>query len=342
MHHTSTRRVRYLAGSALVVSLIAGACGSSSELTQVVEQADGDPVPRLDTPGLPQPGSGSADPVAEARRDPRAFVLGSSAKTVTEGSVTIELTLALTGLPEVGEVSLVVEAAQEPGGDSWLRMDFGDFLAAAAELGGGELGPFAGMFAEPIEVRVVGDTTYMSSSFLGFLVPVDTPWVALPTDAPDDTSDFSMETFDPAEFLDILRGVGADAEVVGAETVDGVDTVHVRGSLSLAEALRLATPEERRQLEESFSSLDPLGVMGGLDEVAFDVDLWIDAEDRVRRLVLAVEDLSRFAAAEGMPPGVGLRIELHLSDFGVPVVVEAPPPDEVTPIEELDPFGLGG
>ncbi|RMH76670.1 MAG: hypothetical protein D6683_09720 [Actinomyces sp.] len=335
----------------MALGLVATACGSASpELTQVVEQADGDPTPRDGTPDLPSPGGGG-DPLAAAARNPKAFVLGSTEKTAREGeSAHMSMSFTLTGMPDVGEVSFTVEGASDSDGNSWFRMDFGSLLeaagAAAAEdpsVDAAGLEAFAAMFAEPFEVRHVDGVSYVSASLFSFLFPVDTPWIAIPDDEEASPGVDTMSVdLDPTQFLDLMRGVGADIEVVGTETLDGVTTVHLSGTLSMADALRLATPEERQSLEESFSGFDPLGTLGSLDDAVFDLDVWIDGDGRLRRFVLGADDLSRFDPTGQTPPGAGLRLEFSLGGFGEPVTVEVPPPDQVTSIDDIDPFGLGG
>ena len=115
----------------------------------------------------------------------------------------------------------------------------------------------------------------------------------------------------------------ADVEEVGTETVRDVETTHYRFSTDLAE-LAESGPEELR------SSFERLIEISGSDEVPTQV--WIDGDDRVRRLVTDVEmDL------EGQQATQQTTVEYY--DFGVQFDVQLPPEEDTVDITEL---GGGG
>jgi hypothetical protein len=121
------------------------------------------------------------------------------------------------------------------------------------------------------ETRLVEGVTYFrlggtgSGGFPdvpGFELPAGTQWVALDVgSAAADLADaFAPTASNPLEDLRALTGA-SDVEVVGAETVRGVETTHYRATVG----------------------------RGDRDGLSFDV--WLDAHDRVRKYVVGGGDL---------------------------------------------------
>ena len=65
------------------------------------------------------------------------------------------------------------------------------------------------------------------------------------------------------------------------------------------------------------------------------VDVWIDEQDRVVKLQMTMP--SRRVAGAG---GGTIEMTMEITEFGVPVDVQAPPPEEVVPIGELTDTGI--
>ena len=130
---------------------------------------------------------------------------------------------------------------------------------------------------------------------------------------------------DPSQTLDYLRGVSDHVTRVGTEDVRGTQTTHYRAVADLEKAAE-RSPTAREQIKASIkllgSSTQPL-------------DVWIDAQGRVRRMKYAV-DLSKSKAAASTPRVSGLAtFTLDLFDFGVPVQATVPPADQVTDLSAL-------
>lgn len=122
---------------------------------------------------------------------------------------------------------------------------------------------------------------------------------------------------DPAHLLAALDDVRGDVEPLGD---DEVRDVAVEGFAFRARADALAGDAD----------LPPASADA---EIAFEV--WLDADDRVRRLT-ATFDLADFVppdaggaeqVPEGMDKGI-VRVVLELFDFGAEVTIEVPDPDE--------------
>lgn len=103
---------------------------------------------------------------------------------------------------------------------------------------------------------------------------------------------------------DVMIHADGRAVVVGRERVGGVPTTRARLTLGSARLFGLPpwTP----------------------------VDIWVDADDRLRRLAVRLPALPATAA-----DGVVLSLRLELRDYGVPVTVEPPDPGQVVADEAL-------
>jgi hypothetical protein len=114
----------------------------------------------------------------------------------------------------------------------------------------------------------------------------------------DDVPGFGPET--PGGALDMLHDLAGDVEVLGDDTIAGHHAVHYRAT---TETAGTSTP----------------------------VDVWIDDQDRVVKMQVA------------MPEGMG-ELTMQITEFGVPVDVVAPPDDEVADmgdfIADLLPDGI--
>lgn len=243
------------------------------------------------------------------------------------GAFRMVFTAELAGLDEFGgeSVSFGMEAAfSETGDRGEMRLDLGEIMAAAAAEDP-MMGPeMAALFGDEIEMRFIDSTVYMSSGFWAWLFPVDTPWVAFTDDgsAPMETG-FDMETFAAEEFLAMLEVVDSDAEVVGTEVIDGVETVHVAGRVSIDDLARLDP--------DFLTDMNPAGT-DELDIDTFDIDVWIGPDDVLRRL--------SFGATDG---DASVRFTVDITDVDGQIDVMAPPADEITWLDDLmgDAFQFG-
>jgi hypothetical protein len=126
---------------------------------------------------------------------------------------------------------------------------------------------------------------------------------------------------DVTGYLDALESMGAGTEVVGTETVRGVATTRYRVTPGVP-------PKVPAQVD-------------ALDHFSFDtsgegsVDLWADAQGRLRRFRSESRG-SDSEAGDGGSDSKGSGVyEFEVFDYGAPVTIEAPPPDQVTTL----PFG---
>jgi len=147
-----------------------------------------------------------------------------------------------------------------------------------------------------------GTTSYTSSEAFESL-PEGKKWMEIdirPGAGEADSSSASAGS--PKEGLKLLEGV-QDAEEVGKEDVRGVPTTHYRGTLP--------TPEEVFGVKVHVSALH--------------VDVWIDAQDRVRRM-----QVTYTTAVDGTEDATTTtEMDIDYVSFGRVPKIKLPNPDEV-------------
>ncbi len=200
-----------------------------------------------------------------------------------------------------------------------LRMDLAGSLGLGS-AGAGDSG------AGSAEVRVVDGVFYMDLGDLGAEAEELTDgkrWLKLDvsglTGMLGDGA-VSSESSNPVDGLEALRGVSSDVTEVGTDTLRGVETTHYRATIDLAKALADAPPEARADAREL---LDDAGAP------TIPVDVWLDAQDRVRKYTMQVDG----AAFGSERSTVAVTYEFY--DFGAPVDVSAPPADEVADLGSM-------
>jgi hypothetical protein len=115
-----------------------------------------------------------------------------------------------------------------------------------------------------------------------------------------------------------LRGIDG-VERVGTEEVRGVPTTHYRGHVNIMKAMA-ELPEDMKA---------DLGEMSSLFAADWPVDVWVDAEGQARRVAMRVE-------SELMT----MRMTFEYYDFGTPVELVAPAPEDVVDFQQI--FGQLG
>jgi hypothetical protein len=195
-----------------------------------------------------------------------------------------------------------------------LRMDL------AGALGTGDSGEGS------TEVRIVDGVFYMDLGDLGDAgseLADGKRWLKLDvsglTDMLGDPA-VSSESSNPVDGLEALRGVSSDVREIGTETVRGVETTHYRATIDFAKALAEAPAAAREGAQDL---LERAGTP------TIPVDVWLDAQNRVRKYTMQVDGESFGSAA----PAVAVTYEFY--DFGAPVDVSAPPADEVADLGSM-------
>ncbi|MEU6222730.1 DUF1396 domain-containing protein [Streptomyces sp. NPDC047042] len=124
----------------------------------------------------------------------------------------------------------------------------------------------------------------------------------------------------PAQESTFLTG-SKDVKEVGTETVDGVETTHYQGTVTLdqfREHLKSQSKATREQREKSLEQYEKLGI----DK--FTMDMWIGKDQRPKQFRM------RGAADKGP-----LDMMVTFDGFNVPVNIAAPPAKDVADLAEM-------
>ncbi len=248
----------------------------------------------------------------------------SQSAAVTSGRM--EGIIQVTGLDAAeGPAELTIPfggAFDNAAGNFSFYMDMSGIAAAAAE--DGEITPELAELFGDMEVRQIGETAYLKFPLFTMLFGAETEWISMPADE-DATGGFVMTSpSNPSEILESFQDVGATVEVIGAETVNGVQATHYRAVFDMEALLAEATPEERARLE----------AQGPLPTDAMPMDLWISDAGHVVRFVMEIDGSAVEAA-----PGESfdrMLLQYDLFDLGESIVIEPPPAAEVTDLEDLE------
>ncbi len=125
------------------------------------------------------------------------------------------------------------------------------------------------------------------------------------------------ETNSPNQGLEYLKGLSGDVQDLGREDVNGQPATHYRASIDYAKLLD-KLPNASQQTRDALSKLGTVPA-----------DVWIDGQDRVVKMHMTM-DASAFGGGAG-----AAEVTMQLSDFGVPVDVQAPPADQTVDFSAL-------
>jgi hypothetical protein len=217
-------------------------------------------------------------------------------------------------------------------GDAEIRMDYGDLLGGLGE-------------DRYAIVRAVDGVMYMRfpSVFIEEL-GLSRPWLRLDLNevtADGDPSALSgtSSQADPGQYLGYLSGVSDDVVEVGTEDVGGVSTTRYRATIDFSRALDQGTARDMLDqmgldIDEQLERLRAAGV-------TIPTDVWIDEDGLLRKLRMRMG--GEALGSSGLPADTQMTITIELHDYGTPVSVTAPPPEDVTDWSEfLDAVGPSG
>lgn len=318
-----TRRIAFLlAGMALVLA----ACGTpqNEPATTTTSAPDETTTTAPDQSTTTTAAATTTAPEAEGE----SSLLASLDAESTITSARVEGSFEMTGLDDsttgVSEAVILFSSAFDTEtGDSEFVMDMSSFMDSV-EIE--EDDPFAdvaaGMFSE-IAFRQIGDTAYVKFPFFTAMLGSETEWVSMPADEGDAfASDFETFPTDPSEIIENFDEEGASIEEVGADTVNGVEATHYRITLDPG-AMDLSA-EEEAELADS----------GILTTGVIPMDIWISEEGYMTRMVMVI-DGTGLDSASG-EEFESMTMTYNVFDINAGVVIEEPPADQVTPMEDLE------
>jgi hypothetical protein len=201
-----------------------------------------------------------------------------------------------------------------------LTFDFGTLLALAGAAGDGKT-----------RVLLDGSDVYVDPPALENLkLPGGARWVTadlgrLLEGLGIDASGFGeLFRISPDQQLAALEAAGSVKEV-GREKIDGVDTVHLRGTVKPSDYVKGLPADRRAAAEKALKELDKLpGAEGRSFDQATPVDMWIGEDKLLRRMV----QKTTIPAQQGVP-ATKVDITLDFSDYGTKLDIAAPPRDDV-------------
>ena len=252
----------------------------------------------------------------------------SRTRDATKGRM--EGSISIGGIPDLpgGSFAMPFSGAfdNEAGNFSFLI----DMSFMASQFGE-EIPPeMAGLIGE-MEVRTIGDTSYIRFPFFSLFLGVQTEWIAAPAEEGQSaTSGFGGSSpSNPADFLEFFEEANGTVEDLGRETIRGVDTTHYLVVFDMKDLLANATPEERAEIEAE--GLPPIDCLP--------MDLWISDDGLVNKYVIEMDGTDLDVAPDEEFESMVIDFEMY--DYGSDIVIEAPPADQVTDMESLD-FGFPG
>ncbi len=202
-----------------------------------------------------------------------------------------------------------------------------DMSSMAAMFGfgdsdGPEVEMFADIFAEPLQMKTIGDTAWMKWGLLDMLSGTDGAWIE--TEAEQES--ISGAAGSPADLLDLLRGASGEVEDLGKETIRGVETTHWRMILDMEDYADELSAEEAAEVRE---------MVGEFGDIPLDV--WIDADGLLRRLEMAMSG-DTLGQAMGAGDEFTASMWYELYEYGSDIEITPPPADEVVSGSDIGAF----
>ena len=213
-----------------------------------------------------------------------------------------EMTMDLSGIPGISAL---------PGGSSSIKM----------------------IFLYPV--------IYMNMPFLAGKVPGGKTWVKLDIGkaaaaAGIDSSQLgSLDQEDPTKFLEYLRASSGAVVSLGSETVNGVPTTHYSATLQMSRILDRLPGDQQAAARAALEKLGAAGSAAG----GIPVEVWVDAQGRVRRMQMSLGGLAGAAAgaagSTGAAAGIGGSITIDFKSYSPVPAVVAPPAGEVFDMSDM-------
>ena len=250
-------------------------------------------------------------------------------KSSAADSARFEIAFEMT-MPGAGEaLSFSAEGGFDtPAKRSHLTFDLSSLAELFKGLGSSFGGTVTGDLGSPedwkLEAIQDGDTAYIRFPLLAKELPAGKTWIKGDAKDLSNADAGQLNQFgafagtDPRDVFGLLKAVSGSIEAVGSEEIRGVETSHYRAVIDTAKIEQLV-PEAQRQ---SLGGLDQSAKQAGLTELP--LDIWIDAEQRVRKLSIELD-----AKQPGTDQSVKAALVAELYDYGVPLDLELPPADEV-------------
>jgi hypothetical protein len=220
-------------------------------------------------------------------------------------------------------------------GRSSFSADMSAFMALLGGLFAGIAGTDGPDLGDPslwkIETVRDASTTYVKFPAIADELPDGKTWVKAEDGQVVEAGGFKLQEFeqftqaDPKQLLETLEELSGEIEVVGTETLRGAETTHYRATVD-AESVATSASEESGQ--DLGALTDQIVGQSGISEVP--IDIWIDADGLVRKILL---DVTATPPGDSAPSRAMVSFELW--DLGESVEIELPPASGVVDASEL-------
>jgi hypothetical protein len=166
-----------------------------------------------------------------------------------------------------------------------------------------------------------GSALYTRDPSLTDLLGIEQKWIKSgsrdwPSVDPDDPS-----TANPAALLNRLAASSDDVRDLGADVIEGTEVRHYAGTFDLGKVVPV-TEDERGQLQDELDARAEFG-----DSTRMPYDAWLE-DGLVRRLTL------HYGTPDRSDPQLVTTVDFY--DFGTPVTIDVPAPDQVVTSDEVN------
>jgi hypothetical protein len=204
-------------------------------------------------------------------------------------------------------------------------------LPGASSLPEGSLGEIQALYKYPV--------IYMHMPFLASRLPESKTWIKIDLSAAAAAGGAnlgglsSLSESNPSRFIEYLRASSGGVVKLGSETVDGVPCTHYHGALQLGAVLERLPSSDQAAAK---AALEKLGTDGTIP-----VNVWVDAQGRLRRIQLSLSASPSGTPASGAPPVSG-TVTVDYTAYGPVPPVVPPPAGEVFDASSLAASALAG
>ena len=262
--------------------------------------------------------STSSTTTSGASRDAKRVLAAAPGKVKDANSSKVSFSIAVDSDQLANEITIPGSGEFDYAGkEGRLTLDYGAVLSAAGQSGNGEM-----------EVLTKGDMYYLKWPLFSTAVGASTPWISFDISKLDQVTGFDTSSLrqvnqgDPSQTLVYLRAAGT-VEDHGTEDVAGVSTTKYHAVIDLDKVPGLAPAAQRASVRSSINSMKE---QYGITELP--MDAWIDANGLPRKLFYEI-------AAKVQGQDVKSSMTMNLSDYGVDVKVQPPPPSQVTDLASI-------
>lgn len=237
-----------------------------------------------------------------------------------------------SGTTQLSPAAFIKAALTKASGDKTVRINatmttggFSGTLSGQEQFQPLALSMTMNMSSMDISEILVGDTIYMKMPQLSSMLGGKT-WAKLNLSSLGSLgSSFqslldSAKNSDPTQQLQPLLASG-DLHKVGTETVDGVQAEHYSGTVNPATAFDSSLAAQNLTADQIAQLKSFMKASGVSTET---IDVWVAANG------LPVRETVSSSTSAG-----AFKMDMHLSDWGAPVSISAPPADQVSDIGSM-------